>query len=130
MGSMRLFIACPDPKLRLALILFLEKEPGMAVVGISDRLTGLLAQLEGSEPDVLLLDRVSPLKSLATLMTQLCNLVRRPKTIVFSSRPEEKEAIIAAGADYFIPKDAPPDDLLPILNDIRLSEDRFIHKEK
>ena len=99
MGSMRLFIACPDPKLRLALILFLEKEPDLAVVGISDRLTGLFAQLQGSEPDVLLLDRVSPIQSMATLLTDLCNLVRRPKTIVFSHRPEEEEEIIAAGED-------------------------------
>jgi DNA-binding NarL/FixJ family response regulator len=101
------------------------------VVGISDRPKGLLNQLKGSEPDVLLLDWVSSsLQSIAELLGNLCNLEHRPKTIVFSTRAEDGEAYITAGADYFITKDAPPDELLPILNDIRLSGNRFIHKEK
>ena len=130
MGSLRVFIACSDEKLRLALIMFLDKEPGIGVVGLSDRLTGLLRQLEGSEPDVLLLDWKSPVQSLAATLGAFCKLERRPKTVVFSTRPEDEGAIKAAGADYFISKDAPPDELLPILDDIRLSVDTFIHKEK
>jgi hypothetical protein len=50
------------------------------------------------------------------------NLERRLETIVLSTRPQEKETIIAAGAYYLIYKDAPPDKLLPVLNDIRLSQ--------
>ena len=53
---MRIFIASSDEKLRLALLLFLENETGMIVVGLSDRISGLLTQLAGSQPDILILD--------------------------------------------------------------------------
>jgi DNA-binding NarL/FixJ family response regulator len=105
----------------LALILLVEQEPGNVVVGISDRLAGLLAQLEGSEPDVLLLDLDLPLQSTADLLAEMQALERRPETIVFSARPREKGALVAAGARQVITKDAPPDELLPMLSDIRLS---------
>jgi len=130
MGSLRIFIACPDEKLRLALLMFVDHESGMVAVGIADRLTGLLAQLEGSEPDVLLLDWTLPDQSMADLIRDLYKLERRPKIIVFSNRPEDKETLMAAGADYFICKDSPPDELLPILNDIRLSKKCFNYKER
>ena len=129
MGTMRIFIASPDDKLRLALLMFLDDEHGMSVVGLSDRLVGLLAQLEGSEPDVLLLDWVSPIQVMADLLADLDKLKRRPKTIVFLTKSGEKKTTLAAGVDYFIPKDAPPDELLPILNDIRFSKDKFKYKE-
>lgn len=122
MGWMRIFIACGNEKLRLALHMFVDRQSGMAVVGLSDRLTGLLAQLKASEPDVLLLDWEIPVQSIVDLLTDLHDLERPPKTIVLSIRTGEKKTIMAAGADYFISKDAPPDELLPILNDIRLSK--------
>jgi DNA-binding NarL/FixJ family response regulator len=130
MGSLRIFIACPDDKLRLALLMFVDHEPGMIAVGIADRLTGLVAQLEGSKPDVLLLDWILPDQSMADLIRDLHKLVRRPKIIVFCTKPENKETIMAAGADYFIGKDSPPDELIPILNDIRLSKNSFNYKER
>ena len=130
MGSLRIFIACPDEKLRLALLMFVDHEPGMVAVGLADRLTSLLAQLEGSEPDVLLLDWTLPDQSMADLIRDLYKLERRPKIIVFSNRPKDKEMLMAAGADYFICKDSPPDELLPILNDIRLSKKSFNYKER
>lgn len=112
--------------------MFLDDTPGVTVVGISDRLKGLLNQLKGSEPDVLLLDWVSPLQSIADLLGNLCILEHRPKTIVFSTRAEDGEAIMAAGADYLITKDAPPDELIPILNDLRSkkNQNNLSYKEK
>jgi len=100
------------------MLLLLENEPGMLVVGITDRLTGLSTQLEVSQPDVLLLEWELPFKSLAGLLTDIHNLECPPKIIYFSSRPGGKKKIITAGADHFIVKDAPPDELLPILNNI------------
>ena len=41
---MRIFIASADSQFRFALQLLLETEPGMVVIGISDRLEGLLNQ--------------------------------------------------------------------------------------
>lgn len=127
---MRIFIASADDKLRLALQLFLDDEPGMVVVGLSDRLKGLLAQLKVSESNVLLLDWVFPVQSITDLFTDLNKLEHKPTIVVFSNRPEEKEMVMAAGADYFTTKDAPPDKLIPILNEIRSSLIHYKHSQK
>jgi DNA-binding response OmpR family regulator len=101
----------------------------MTTVGLSDRLPGLITQLEGAEPDVLLLDWVTSFQSMSDLMRDLSMLKHRPKIIVFSIRPEDKERVITAGGDYFISKAFPPDELLPILNEIQLSKNHIKHKE-
>lgn len=120
MGSMRTFIACADERLRLALLLLLHQEPGIVVVGLSDRLAGILAQLEGAQPDVLLLDWELSDQSMMPLLTDIHDFEFQPKIIIFSAKLNEKEKIMAAGADFFICKDAPPDELLPILNTLKL----------
>lgn len=119
---MRIFIASTDSRLRLALILLLDHQPGMFVVGISDRLSGLISQVKASDPDVLLLDWDLPVQSIVSLFSNLQILEHPPKTVVLTTDQQKKEALLAAGADYFINKRAPPDELVPILNDIRLSK--------
>jgi hypothetical protein len=42
MTKLRIFIAFADEKLRIAMLLLLDHEPGMVVVGIPDRLPGLV----------------------------------------------------------------------------------------
>ena len=118
MTKIRIFIACADERLRIAMLLLLEQEPGIFVVGITDRLPGLLVHLEASQPDVLLLEWELSFKSMAKLLSDIHNLEYPPKIVLLSSRPEEKEKITAAGADHFISKDAPPDELLPFLTNI------------
>jgi DNA-binding NarL/FixJ family response regulator len=108
--------------------MLLDHEPGMVVVGLSDRLPGLLAQLGGSQPDVLLLDWELSDQPMTDLLTDVHNLERRPKTIVLPTRPQEKETIMASGAYYLIWKDAPPDKLLSVLNEIRLSQAKNNHQ--
>jgi DNA-binding NarL/FixJ family response regulator len=116
MTKKRIFIACSDERLRIALLLLLDHQRGMAVIGITDRLPNLLSQLCATQPDVLLLEWELPINEIKDLISDINNLPHRTMIIVLSSKPEEKGKIIAAGADYFIPMDAPPDDLLPIIN--------------
>jgi len=94
----------------------------MVVVGLSDRLPGLLAQLEGSQPDLLLLDWELADGSIEDLLTHLHSLEHQSRTMVLAARPEAKEAVLAAGADFFLCKDSPPDTLLPILRGMQQSE--------
>jgi DNA-binding NarL/FixJ family response regulator len=115
MTKIRIFLACSDERLRIAMLLLLDQEPGMVVVGITDRLSGLLTQLEATQPDVLLLSWEIPFQTIADLLVNIRKLGRSLKIIFLSGRPGEEEKIIEAGADYFISKDAPPDKLLPIL---------------
>jgi DNA-binding NarL/FixJ family response regulator len=118
----RIFIASADKTLRLALQLLLESEPGMVVIGMSDRSTGLLTVVGTSQPEVLLLDDGLANHSMAHLVSDLHHLECKPKVIVLSSKPQTRAATLAAGADGFISKDVPPDELLPLLRKMRSSD--------
>jgi len=119
---MRIFLACADERLKIAMLMLLDNEPGMVVAGISDRLQGLPNQLEASQPDVLVLAWEEPLPPITELLTNIHNLARPPVIVYLSSRAEEQETIMAAGTDYFVLTNAPPDELLSILNNLRLPE--------
>ena len=116
---MCLFIADADPGLRLGLQLRLHQEPGMSVVGIAVQAKGLLAQIAASQPDVLLLDWLLSGRPATDVLADLHALERRPGVIVPSVRPEVESAALAAAADAFVTKAAPPDRLLAILRDMR-----------
>jgi len=120
--KMRIFLACADERLKLAMLLLLDHQPDLVVSGISDRLEGLSAQLEASQPDVLVLEWNEPLPSLIELITNITKLMNPPVIVYLSSRIAEKETMMAAGTDYFVLKNAPPDELLSILDNLRLSK--------
>ena len=118
---MRIFIASTDEKLRLALLLFLENETDLIVIGLADRLPGLITQLKGSQPDALILDGELASQPVKDLLSDLSNQEQRPRTIILTSETGAAELIRGTTADYFIRKNAPPDELLPVLNQIRIS---------
>jgi two-component system, NarL family, invasion response regulator UvrY len=117
----QIFIASADTTFRLALLLLLESEPGMAVIGMSDRSEGLFTTLEALHPEVLLFDDELARQSAVALVNDLHHLERHPKIIVLSIHPHAKHASLAAGADGFISKTMPPDELLPLLRKMRSS---------
>lgn len=98
--------------------MLLDQEPSMVVAGMADRITGLLAQLEGSQPDVLLLDWDLMVEPIEDLFNDIDKLECQPEVIVLSSEPQLKAPILVAGGDFVITRDAPPDTLLSVLNDI------------
>jgi DNA-binding NarL/FixJ family response regulator len=120
MNKKRIFIACADERLRIALVIFLEGEPGLTVVGFTDRLESLLPQLEASQAEILLLEWQLAYPVLKDTLDNVHKLRLTHKIIYFSGTPEDRQQILAAGADYVILKNAPPDELLPILKKIDL----------
>ncbi len=119
---MRIFIASSDSMLRLALLLLLESEPGMAVIGVSDRSEGLLTAVEASQSEVLLLDYELVRPAAVDFIYNVHHLDCSPKIIILAIDPDVEAAIQAAGADGFISKNFPPDTLLPLLKKFRTSE--------
>ena len=101
---MRIFIASADKTFRLALLMLLESEPGMVVIGMSDRSEGLLTVVGTSQPEVVLLDDGLAKQATAHLVSDLHHLECQPKVIVLSSKPQNRAATLAAGADGFISK--------------------------
>ena len=122
MKPMRIFLAYADDRLKVALLMLLDHQPGMVVAGISDRLPGLLTQVQASQPDVLLLEWDASLQLIADRITNIHNLARPPVIIFLSSSAKQKETIMAAGADYFVMKNTPPDELLSIMKNLHLAE--------
>jgi DNA-binding NarL/FixJ family response regulator len=116
---MRVFIASADSAFRLALQMLLDSEPGMVVIGISDRAADLSTQVEAAHAEVLLLDWELAKQTTIDLIGDLQQLEHRPEIITLAINPQVKETALAAGASAFISKDVPPDDLLPILRKIR-----------
>lgn len=94
----------------------------MIVAGMADRLKGLMHQLEGAQPDVLLLDWDLLVQPFEDFFQNLRNLECQPEVVVLSADPQVKDAVLAAGAIFFISSDAPPDTLIPKLNHIRKSK--------
>jgi DNA-binding NarL/FixJ family response regulator len=120
MNKKRIFIACADERLRIALLVFLEDEPRLKVVGFTDRLESLLPQIKVSQAEVLLLEWPMTLEALTALLSSIHALSNQYKVISFARDQDESKNILAAGGDYVILKNAPPDELLPILNKIDL----------
>ena len=118
---MRIFIASADKSCRMALQLLLESEPGMVVIGITDRGEGLVTLVDVSQPEVLLLDYELTKQATVALIGALHRLPHHPKIIVISIDPKAEAATLTAGADSFVSKSFPADELLPTLRQLRSS---------
>jgi DNA-binding NarL/FixJ family response regulator len=116
---MRLFIADANPEFRLALQMFLHQEPGMDVVGLAAHSSGLSAQVDASRPDVLLMDWRLPDSPITELIEDIQALKLPIRIVVLSVRPEDEITALESGADAYIGKINPPDDLIDCLRKLR-----------
>ncbi len=108
----RIIVADADQRVRSALRILLQEEPGLVVVGESSDLPSLMAQVAELVPDLVLLDWELPGRPAAAILVAQTTIDYRPMIIVFSARPESEEAVLAAGADAFVSKGDPPEALL------------------
>lgn len=114
---MDILIADDQPKVRSALRLLLEQEPGLSVIGEIADAQDLLVQAAATCPDLVLLDWELPTHpSHSNLIAALRALCPRLRVIALSGRPEARHAALAAGADAFVSKGDPPEGLLAILH--------------
>jgi len=135
---MRVFLADDQAKVRSALRLLLEQEPGLSVVGEATEAEGLLVQVQRIQPDLVLLDWELPdlratdpstpstgsgtssgQRLLSALHSPGCHL----KVIVLSGHLEACEEALAAGADAFVSKGDPPERLLATLRTVGVTSE-------
>lgn len=109
---MRVLLADDKTQVRSALRLLLEHEEGMTVVGEADNSTDVLAAVQQACPDMVLLAWELPPQGGCAVLSAL--RAARPGLIVvaLSSRPEARYEALAAGADAFVSKADPPEQLL------------------
>jgi two-component system response regulator DesR len=114
---MRVLLADDQAKVRSALRLRLEQEPGINVVGEATEADELLAQVGAARPDIVLLDWELPGLPRNDALSALRARCPHLKVIALSGRPEARRAALEAGADAFVSKGDPPEQLLAAVND-------------
>ena len=115
---MRILLADNQPKVRLALQLLLGQEEGMNVVGEAANAEGLLAQIEATCPDLVLLDWDLPGVPMVDLLSALNNTCPALSVIALSWRLEIEHTALDAGADAFVSKADPPEQLLATISSL------------
>ena len=112
---MRVLLADHHTWIRWALRTVIREEPGLTVVGEVSKTEDLLSQAQALRPEVILLEWELPGQPADELLSVLRALVLQSRVIVLSQRAESEEAALAAGADAFISKATPPEQLLTTL---------------
>lgn len=110
----RVILADGDADVRRALALLLQTVLGLQIVGEAADLTGLSASGQ-NQADLLLIDWASIAPHEAQCISQLRSLNGALRVIVLSTRPEVRTAALAAGADAFLSKVDPPEQVMTTL---------------
>jgi DNA-binding NarL/FixJ family response regulator len=110
--SMRVLIADDQPKVRFALHILLDRQPGINVVGEAEDAQDLLRQAQKTDPDLLLLDWELPGLAKSGLLSALRRVYPNLSVIALSGRTEASHAALASGVNAFVSKVEPPENLL------------------
>lgn len=114
---MNIFLADAQPKVRFGLRVLLERRSGLEVLGEAANADDLLDQVGGGCPDLVLLSWELPGRDGVDLVSALRKACPSLRVIAISGRPEARQAALSAGADAFVSKADPPEQLLATLED-------------
>jgi DNA-binding NarL/FixJ family response regulator len=109
---MRILLADGRPKVRFALRVLLERQPGLEVVGEASDACQLLTQVGEICPDLVLLGWELPGLTALESLSSMRDVCPGLSVIALSGRPEARQVALAAGADGFVSKVDPPNRLL------------------
>ncbi len=117
--AMRVILADDQPGVRSAVRLMLEQQGGFDVVAEVSSAKDLVARLQDSPADVVLLDWELPGVRAVHLVPVLRSIAPHVSVVVLSGRPEAKAAAEAAAADAFVSKGEAPETLTAALLAVR-----------
>lgn len=127
---MRVLLADGQTQVRSALQILLKQQPGVSVVGEVSEAHSLLAQLDATRPDLLLLDWSLPGLATVGSVAALRQLYPHVTVIVLSGRPEACREATAAGAHAFVSKADPPEQLLAALHALGRKKSPAVNTKK
>jgi len=113
---MRILIADEQLRVRFALRVLLERQPGLVVAGEVVNTEELLARLKTTRPDLVLLSCELPGLAMMGPLSGLRDDCPGLIVIALSGRPEARRAALESGADAFVSKVDPPDRLLAAID--------------
>lgn len=123
----RILLADSDPRVRFALRTLLQQEQGEIVIEESVDAGTLAVQVREFRPHVVFLDWELSGRPVTALFPALNGLQVQPKVVVLSTRPESEEVALAAGADAFVCKGDPPEQLLDSFRTLACSSEGASH---
>ena len=113
---MKILLADDNRNLCSALELILETRLNVSVVGAASNLAELVARLHEQLPDIIILDCELP--GLGCNPNAIKALCPEAKIIALSARPEAEQTALRFGADRFISKISPPENLLETIGQL------------
>ncbi len=117
----RILLADDDPKVRSALRLLLENEPGIVIVGEVPAVDVLFAQVLSTHADMVMVDWDLPNLRASGVFEHLRAAHHACQFMALSGRPEQRDDALRAGAVRFVCKGDPPESLLAALREVRLT---------
>jgi DNA-binding NarL/FixJ family response regulator len=108
---MKILIADSQPKVRYALSILLQEQPGWIVAGAAIDSQDLISKADLLNPDLVLLDWDLPGLSRADLVATLRQMSKL-RLIAMSANPEVRQQALRIGFDFFISKVDSPKKLL------------------
>jgi DNA-binding NarL/FixJ family response regulator len=109
---MRIILAARDTDLRLAMQLLLSEEPGVRVIGSASNASGLLALIDSTTPDLVLMDEDLPGKTILELLTEIAACKAPPKIVLLGAETSMSNDFAQTGVKYYIQKGDPPEELV------------------
>jgi NarL family two-component system response regulator LiaR len=116
MGVKRLLIADDRARTRRALRAVLAVQPGLELIGEAADGEQAIAEVERLRPDVVILDLRMPRMDGIAATRHIKSRWPEIRVIAHSLAEELSEDALAAGADAFVPKGAPPSELFGALD--------------
>lgn len=114
----RILLADDHAGLLSALRLMLETRLGFELISEARDMEHVLAQVEDSHPDCIILDCELPGRPTRERVSVLRALVPGLKVIAVSARPESEAQALAEGADAFLCKTESPARILSVVQDV------------
>jgi DNA-binding NarL/FixJ family response regulator len=110
--ALHVLIADDQSPVRSALRLLLIQEPGATIVDEACDLAEILKLGHDTQPDLILLDWELPDQGGNAALVQVRTAWPDATVIALSGLPEARQAALAAGADAFVSKGDPPEQLM------------------
>jgi DNA-binding NarL/FixJ family response regulator len=118
---MRVLLADDHPKVRQALRMLIEEEPGLCVACEVSKAEALLSQALALQPDLIVVQWELEGRPGRELLGALRTLGLPTQVVVLSSRPGCEQDALVAGADGFVSKADGPERLLVLLRQLTRS---------
>lgn len=121
---MRIILAARDADLRLAMQLLLSEEPGVNVIGSVSDANGLLALINSTDPDLVLMDVNLPGQSLQDTLSEIGAYGSPPKIVLLGQEAVLNEEITQSNVEYYLQIGEPPEKLVEAFRQVVLNHEK------